>query len=104
MDLEITGAPVDSGTYWTIPVTVTTGAVTKGGRAQLGFVSPSVTGLPAGGTDGQVLTKTSGTDYAAAWEDATGGVGTSTPIVPLAYADWPPAAPVADTLYLRLAP
>ena len=36
-----------------------------------------------------------------------GGAGTSAVpgmIVPLAYADWPPAAPVADTLYLRLAP
>lgn len=31
------------------------------------------TGLPAGGTEGQVLTKTSGTDYAAAWQDPTGG-------------------------------
>jgi hypothetical protein len=31
------------------------------------------TGLPAGGTEGQVLTKTSGTDYAAEWQDPTGG-------------------------------
>ena len=31
------------------------------------------TGLPAGGTEGQVLTKTSGTDYAATWQDPTGG-------------------------------
>ena len=31
------------------------------------------TGLPAGGTEGQVLTKTSGTDYAAEWKDPTGG-------------------------------
>ena len=30
-------------------------------------------GLPAGGTEGQVLTKTSGTDYAAEWQDPTGG-------------------------------
>lgn len=32
-----------------------------------------VHGLPAGGTEGQVLTKTSGTDYAAEWQDPTGG-------------------------------
>ena len=29
--------------------------------------------IPSGGTDGQVLTKASGTDYDVAWEDATGG-------------------------------
>lgn len=32
-------------------------------------------GLPAGGTTGQVLTKTSGTDFAVAWDDPTGGGG-----------------------------
>lgn len=32
-------------------------------------------GVPTGGTDGQVLTKTSATDYATAWEDPTGGGG-----------------------------
>ena len=31
--------------------------------------------IPDGGTDGQVLTKASGTDYDADWEDATGGSG-----------------------------
>lgn len=31
------------------------------------------TGLPAGGTEGQVLTKASGTDYDAGWQDPTGG-------------------------------
>jgi hypothetical protein len=36
---------------------------------------PAGPGVPAGGTDGQVLTKTSATDYATAWEDATGGAG-----------------------------
>jgi Collagen triple helix repeat (20 copies) len=69
MDLQITGPPVDNGTWWTFPVTVTTGAVTKGGRTQLNFVVPSVTGLPTGGTTGQVLAKTSSADYAAAWTD-----------------------------------
>lgn len=31
--------------------------------------------LPSGGTTGQVLTRTSGGDYASAWQDATGGGG-----------------------------
>ena len=51
MDLLITGTPVDSGTYWTIPVSVTTGTVTKGARTQFGILSPTPHGLPAGGTD-----------------------------------------------------
>jgi hypothetical protein len=34
---------------------------------------PAGPGVPTGGTDGQVLTKASGTDYDTAWEDATGG-------------------------------
>ena len=73
MDLLITGTPVDSGTYYTIPVSVTTGTVTKGARTQIGILSPTPHGIPTGGTDGQVLTKTSGTDYAADWE--TPGAG-----------------------------
>lgn len=36
-------------------------------------------GVPVGGTDGQVLTKTSATDYATAWEDPTGGAGGGAP-------------------------
>jgi len=68
MDLVITGTPVDSGTYWTFPVSITTGSVTKGARTQIGILAPTPHGIPAGGTDGQVLTKTSSTDYAAAWE------------------------------------
>ena len=78
MDLLITGTPVDSGTYYTIPVSVTTGTVTKGARTQIGILSPTPHGIPAGGTDGQVLTKTSSSDYAAAWEDAAGGGGITT--------------------------
>ena len=75
MDLLITGAPVDSGTYYTIPVSVTTGTVTKGARTQIGILSPTPHGIPAGGTDGQVLTKTSSTDYAVDWETPSGGGG-----------------------------
>jgi hypothetical protein len=69
MDLLITGTPVDSGTYYTIPVSVTTGTVTKGARTQFGILSPTPHGLPAGGTTGQKLTKTSGADYAVGWSD-----------------------------------
>jgi hypothetical protein len=34
---------------------------------------PAGVGVPAGGTSGQVLAKTSGADYATAWVDQTGG-------------------------------
>lgn len=40
---------------------------------------PAGPGVPVGGTDGQVLTKTSATDYATAWEDPTGGGGSGAP-------------------------
>lgn len=40
---------------------------------------PAGPGVPTGGTDGQVLTKTSATDYATAWEDPTGGGGGGAP-------------------------
>jgi hypothetical protein len=74
-NLLIAGTPLDSGTYWTFPVSITTGSITKGARTQLGILSPTPHGLPAGGTDNQVLTKTSSTDYAVAWEDPTGSGG-----------------------------
>ena len=102
MDLEVTGTPVDSGTYWTIPVTVTTGSVTKGARTQL-VISPVGHRPPAAAPTARCSPRRRHR-LRRRWEDPTGGAGTSTPIVPLAYADWPPAAPVADTLYLRLAP
>ena len=68
MDLQITGAPVDNGAYWTFPVSVISGTVTKGARTQLNFITPTIPGLPSGGTTGQVLTKTSGADYAATFQ------------------------------------
>ena len=67
MDLLITGTPTDAGTYWSFPVSVTSGTVTKGARTQFGILSPTPHGLPAGGSTGQALTKTSGADYAAGW-------------------------------------
>jgi hypothetical protein len=38
VDLKVTGTPVDSGVYRTIPVTVTSGSITKGARTQLNFI------------------------------------------------------------------
>jgi hypothetical protein len=39
MDLNITGPPVDNGTYWTIPISVISGAVTKGARTQINILA-----------------------------------------------------------------
>ena len=75
MDLLITGTPVDTAPTGRSRCRSPPGTVTKGARTQIGILSPTPHGIPAGGTDGQVLTKTSGTDYAAAWEDAAGGGG-----------------------------
>ena len=46
--------------------------------------------IPSGGTDGQVLTKASGTDYDIAWEDAAAGGGGSLTVADpvLFYANW----------------
>lgn len=45
-----------------------------GSTGPQGIQGPAGPGVPAGGTTGQVLTKTSGTDYATAWQAATGTV------------------------------
>ena len=74
MDLQITGTPVDNGTYWTFPISVLTGSVTKGARTQLNFLLPTPTGLPSGGSTAQALTKTSGADYAVGWSNVVANV------------------------------
>jgi len=38
MNLTITGTPTDNGTWWTFPISVDSGAVTKGARTQLNFM------------------------------------------------------------------
>jgi hypothetical protein len=38
-------------------------------RGATGPTGPTGAGVPVGGTDGQILTKTSSTDYATAWEN-----------------------------------
>lgn len=70
---EVSSTPTDAGTYWTIPVTVTSGTVTKGSRTQLNFLRDPAAGLPAGGATGQVLTKDSSTDYDTSWQTPSGG-------------------------------
>jgi len=44
---------------------------------KLNALNAKIHGVPVGGTTGQVLEKTSGTDYAVSWADPTGGVGGS---------------------------
>ena len=54
--------------YWPI-----TSIVPAGPRGPPGAAGPAGPGVPAGGTAGQILTKSSATDYATEWSDASGG-------------------------------
>lgn len=49
---------------------------TQGPAGATGATGAAGVGVPAGGTTGQVLAKTSGTNYATAWATPTGGGGT----------------------------
>lgn len=72
----VSGTPVDNGVWWTFPITVLTGVITKGARTQLNFIISPPYGIPTGGTTGQVLNKTSNADYATAWTTITpAGIG-----------------------------
>jgi len=76
---SVTAAPTDQGTYTNIPVSWVasgTGAALVNnesiflGIAMMGLTGPqgpAGPGVPAGGTTGQQLQKTSATDYATAW-------------------------------------
>ena len=44
-----------------------------GPQGETGATGPAGPGVPTGGTAGQVLTKTGAADYAAAWQDPSGG-------------------------------
>src|SRR5215475_8609528 len=57
-----------------------------------GPTGPAGPGVPAGGTTGQVLEKTSSTDYATAWVTFSGGGGASVHVGPTA----PPSPAVGD--------
>ena len=86
----LTASDVGAGTYTKpsggIPKTDLTSAVqTSLGKADTALQTAPVTSvdgktgtvtiLPTGGSQGQVLKKTSGTDYAVAWENESGGGG-----------------------------
>jgi hypothetical protein len=69
-----TGNGTDKGSYWEIPVSYSAGpANLPTQKVALQTITPANHGIPPGGSDNQVLTKTSGSDYAVAWEtpDAT---------------------------------
>ena len=62
-----------------VEFSITTGAnvdinIQQGANIEF-TVNPIAHGLPAGGTTGQVLKKTSGTDYAVSWQAESGGGG-----------------------------
>src|SRR5215470_9271798 len=69
---------------------------TPGPQGPPGPTGPAGPGVPAGGTSGQVLGKTSATDYATAWINQTGGGGTSVTVGPT-----PPPAPAVGALWWR---
>jgi hypothetical protein len=76
---NITGSPTTDGSKVSIPV-ATAGGSPAGSEPLDGvpvlvvFEPPPVQGLLPGGTDGQVLTKTSSDDYAVAWETPSTGL------------------------------
>ena len=65
----VTAASVVSGT--SITAAIVTGAAGSAGSA--GATGATGVGVPTGGTTGQILAKTSGTDYATGWVAQTGG-------------------------------
>jgi hypothetical protein len=67
---NVTADSVDKGTYWEIAVSLASSAgIIPGGKVAYQTLTPIVHGLPSGGTTGQALTKTSGTDWAAGWSN-----------------------------------
>ena len=52
-------------------------AGTAGAAGATGPTGPAGVGVPTGGATGEVLTKTSATDYATAWQAPTGGGGST---------------------------
>jgi hypothetical protein len=59
-------------------------------------------GVPAGGATGQVLTKTSGTDFATGWQTPAAGGGSK--IATIALASFPPAGPADNDQYWLILP
>lgn len=63
-EVEITGTSPEQTINFTIP------------RGDQGETGPAGQGFPAGGTAGQVLSKSSGTDYDTEWVDQSAGITT----------------------------
>ena len=62
----------DLGTYWSIPVTYHSGPGLPTQKIAMQTITPANHGIPSGGADGDVLTKTSSANYAVAWEAPAG--------------------------------
>ena len=78
---NVTVDGTDDGVYWDFTVTPATSSGTiTAGKVAVQSIAPIIAGLPVGGADNDVLTKTSGADYAVAWEAPTGGGGGGTPV------------------------
>jgi hypothetical protein len=65
----VTGPTGPTGASVTGPTGPQGVAGPQGAQGIQGPTGPAGQGVPTGGTDGQILTKTSSTDYATAWED-----------------------------------
>ena len=68
---NVTADGVDDGTYYDFAVSYHSGpGGIPAGQVEFQAVAPGTVGVPPGGTAGQVLAKTSATDYAVGWTDA----------------------------------
>ena len=70
---NVTANGTDKGSYWEFNVTYRAGPGVPTQKIALQTITPASYGMPPGGADDQVLTKTSSADYAVAWETPTGG-------------------------------
>jgi hypothetical protein len=72
-------ASTDDGAYYDFTVTYHSGAGTvPAGQVEFQAIAPGTVGVPAGGSSGQALTKTSGTDYAVGWSTVVTPTSTAT--------------------------
>ena len=72
---RVTTDAVDKGGYWEVGVAKVDSSVSPVAYQKVAaqILSPASIGIPRGGADGDVLTKTSSANYAAAWEPPTAG-------------------------------
>ena len=76
------------------PVGPTGATGSQGPAGATGATGPAGPGVPTGGTTGQVLTKTSATDFATNWQTPAGGASVT-------ISDTAPVAPVAGNLWWK---